>query len=1155
MSSTRGVAVWLIAGLAGAALAGCNRNRGVPAQDSQAYKDLCSAFYLGLAALESGEDTRARSGLTRATEVAPGEPAGWVDLALLDARQQEFNAAYERFEKARALAPDDSRIEAFLGLVESRRGKLPEALAHYRKAVALDGGNLRARYALATETERQQTPTSDPESLKLLQEILKQRPGNEPVLLDYARLAAKLQDAGKVRDAVAALAAAAGDWPEPAREQFAALQQAVGASDFHAVSIQVQFLRNTLVRTPGYRRSLEEVRAPATSVGDPFRRFLKLPSPSSEPSAPDTQLRFATQPFAPASPGPIAWIGAFPLDGEGKSTTIWADGKSVHVEGGASLPLPPGRGQSPKGPPALVAIAAADLNYDFKTDLVVATSDGLRIYRQDSPARFLDVTAEAKLADEVLHGSYSGVWTTDYDLDGDLDIVLGAARGAPVVLRNNGNGTFAAMTPFPGIDGAVAFASADLDGDGTPDVAVVDSNGRLHVFRNERLGSYRERSVPPEFAERNRAVTAGDVDGDGRVDLVVLRSDLGVARLSDRDGSGWETAEVARGTAAPDGVPAPGLFLADLDNNGALDIIAGNQVYLNDGKRFTPLATQLPGFVRAIEDLNSDGRLDAIALSAAQGPLQLTNSGSKSYRWQVIRTRAATVMGDQRINPFGIGGEMEIRSGLLTEKQIITSPALHFGLGERDGVDFTRIVWPNGLVQTEFELKANQSVLAAQRLKGSCPFLFTWDGKQMQFLKDVAPMSAAIGAHLSNGSLERLEQTAQWFKIEGRQLAPRDGYYDLRVTNEYWEAHYIDHYSLAVIDHPAGTHLFVDERVSDPPSPLKYFVTANLRPFARVADDSGRDAAAAVQTLDGKYLDGFGVGQYQGLTRDHWAELELPADAPRTGQLLLIADGFLHPWDDTVTLARSQSDQPSPQDLRIEVPDRSGRWVVAKKNLGIPAGRLKTIVIDLSDIFRAGAPRKLRLRTDMEVYWDRLAWAAGMPNTDVESRHVPLIQAELMYRGYSQITQNGPAAPELADYGKLARTGQQWRNLEGYYTRYGDVRELLEKVDDRYVIAGSGDEVRMRFAAAPPLQSGWVRDFVMAGDGWIKEGDYNFRLSGTVLPLPLHSMKTYSAPLLPLESDPAYMLHPSDWQQYHTRYVTAEAFTQALWSHAGKSGN
>ena len=168
----------------------------------------------------------------------------------------------------------------------------------------------------------------------------------------------------------------------------------------------------------------------------------------------------------------------------------------------------------------------------------------------------------------------------------------------------------------------------------------------------------------------------------------------------------------------------------------------------------------------------------------------------------------------------------------------------------------------------------------------------------------------------------------------------------------------------------------------------------------------------------------------------------------------------------TPSLWPEPGSSPVPQDLSIEVPDRARHWVTARNHLGIPAGRLKTVVFDLTGLFREGAPRKLRLRTSMEVYWDRLAWAAGLPNEQVRTHRLSLSDAELRYRGFSLVTQANPSSPELAQYDILAATGQQWRNLEGYYTRYGDVRELLEKIDDRIVIVNSGDELRMRFAAA-----------------------------------------------------------------------------------------
>ncbi|MEB2364342.1 MAG: FG-GAP-like repeat-containing protein [Bryobacterales bacterium] len=1134
------IPVALSAVLVLAAGSGCNERPGLPSPGSAEYRQFCSAFYLGLAALQSGEDVNARRGLERATQIAPGEPAGWVNLALLESRQQEFDAAIKNLQRARALAPGDGRIEELLGMVESRRGKIPEAMAHYRKAVSLDGANVRALYAWAMETEREQGPTSSADALELLTRIHRLRPDNERVLLDIIRLAAKENDAARLNEAINSLGRNESGWPEISRQRYARLREAAANQDPRGTAIEAQFLGNTLIRTESFRRGLEEVKPPGNAAGEPFLRFLKLPPARSAPAPPDNGLRFEEQPLkAPRSRG-VGWIGPVALGAEEGVAIVWADATSLHVGDSVRLPLPHERFTRPQW--GVYSILGADLNYDFKTDLVVATPSGLRIYQQTAQGGFVDWGTKSRLAAPVLAGAYTGAWAIDFDLDGDLDIVLGTARGEPPVLRNNGDGTFVPVYPFKGVNGLVSFSSADIDGEGTPDVTLVDAGGGLYVFQNERLGAFRRREIPPQLVTGNAAAAAGDMDGDGLIDLAVLRTDSRIIRLADGgSGSAWKTEEAARVAGGP-----KSLLLADLDNNGSLDIIAGGQVLLGDGTTFAA-GPAVPLASCSVVDLNRDGRLDLIGLSAAGTAAQFMSFGTKRYHWQVIRPKAAVILGDQRINPFGIGGEIEVRSGLFTQKQVINSPHVHFGLGENDGVEFARIVWPNGIVQSEFELKADQSIAAPQRLKGSCPFLFTWDGKRMRFVKDAGPMSASLGAHADGQALEPIHHTEQWFKIDGDQLAPRSSYYDVRLTNEYWETHYADRYALMVVDHPKGSHVYVDERVAPVQPALKVYVTAVPRAFASAKDERGQDAGAAVNQLDARHLSTFAKGQYLGFARDHWVELEVPEDAPQAGPLYMIADGSLRPWDETVTVARNQGNSPRPRSLRIEVPDGEGRWVTAQDDLGVPAGRLKTVVFEVGRLFRPGAPRRLRLRTNLEIYWDRIAWAAGVSSAGISLRLSALQQAELRYRGYSLLTRDGPSSPELAHYDAIVRTAPQWRDLEGYYTRYGDVRELLETADDRIVLVNSADELRLRFAAPPPPAAGWIRDYVFISDGWIKEGDYNFRFSKSVLPLPHHGMRTYAGPLLPLERDAAYRKHPSDWLRFHTRYVTPKQFARALW--------
>ena len=1117
-------------------LGACRPANNLPTRSSPQYNEIVRTFYIGLAALQVGHDVQADAKLQQFTQLAPTEPAGWANWGILALRQRNYDTAAERLNKARDLAPDNSDIFYLLGLLESSRGNTTEAINALRKSVELDQKNLIATYKLAEEVERQGDEKSAQEFQTLIQKILAVQPDNLAGLVESTRMAAKRGDAEAVRSSVAKILARSSAWPDEVRTQVNAVDAAAQSGDLAAVATRTSFLRNVLMRLPEYRRDLAEIKPPPGEEAVPFTHFLKLEAPVFQVAAPDTGITFKPEPLN-LTAEKTDWIGAIYLSGQGAPVIATANAREVRLASGPSFPFPAGATNTP---PTVNSILPVDFSYDFKTDLVLAGDGGVRLFRQDSPSAFTDVTAETKLPATVINGKYIAAWAADIEADGDLDIILGSTQGSPIVLRNNGDGTFTDTQPFAGISGLTNFAWADLDADGDPDAALIDGAAKLHVFSNERQGQFTERSVP--ISSPIRAICGLDLNNDGVLDLALVQEGA-ITRLSDKDhGAGWETSEVIKTNNAA----SSALRVADLDNNGGLDLVLNTFVLLNDGNgKFTAIKDQVSASVFDVADLNNDGRLDLLAVSKEGQPQQAINQGTKNYHWQIVRPRATNAVGDQRINPFGVGGEMEIRSGLLVQKQPITGPLLHFGLGEQASADVIRVVWPNGSVRADFDVKPDQEVVIEQRLKGSCPFLFAWNGKQMEFVKDAVPWSSAIGLRINTLGTARVEATEEWYKIGRDQLVPHDGFYDLRITAELWETYYYDHLALMVVDHPEDTDIFVDERFVIPPPKLEVTTVSTPHQIARATDDKGQDVTSVVNNLDGNYLT-FERGKYQGVARDHFVELDLGDEAPASGPLWLIANGWLHPTDSSINVAISQGQQEQAKPLSLEIPDGRGGWQLVRPNMGFPAGRKKICLFDLTDVFKSGIPRRLRLRTNLEIYWDSFAWAVGLPGAQLKTTRLSPELADLHHRGYSVINQTTDSSPEVPDYNRLAGSKQIWRDLIGYYTRFGDVRELLLRADDRYVIMNAGDEMSFRFAEQPAPPAGWVRDYVIVGDGWIKDGDYNSTFSKTVLPLPFHAQNQYITPPTRLEDEVVYRQHPEDWQNYHTRYITPDVFQNAL---------
>ncbi|HET7219475.1 MAG TPA: FG-GAP-like repeat-containing protein, partial [Vicinamibacterales bacterium] len=449
---------------------GCRRT---PKISDDTYRQAVAAFYVSLAAMQTSQDALARRELDRLVQIVPEEPAGWANLGLLLLRQQQIDEAATRLAKAAEIAPRNAAIERLVALAASRTGNLEESIRHWRRAIELDAADLKAPYALALELERLGGAANDAEGQRLL-EALAARSGNLAAQLEFARLAAKRGDAAALTKAVDALARDSSSWPADAQERLKAVRDAAQGSA-GAATTPVIFLKNVLIREPAYRSALADVSTPRSEVGEPLVRFVTLRNPEPQPAAADEQLAFSAEAATALAVPEASTAGVFWLTGDARPALFAVTPRLLLFDSGFAISFlrAPVADSGPDG------IAAADLNYDFRNDLVLAGSGGVAIFRQSDKAAFVNATAEAKLPPDVTRAPAYGVWPADVDTDGDLDLVVARRDASPLVLRNNGDGTFAVQSPFDSMTRARGFAWADLDGEGVPDAALLDESGAL----------------------------------------------------------------------------------------------------------------------------------------------------------------------------------------------------------------------------------------------------------------------------------------------------------------------------------------------------------------------------------------------------------------------------------------------------------------------------------------------------------------------------------------------------------------------------------------------------------------------------------------------------------------------------------------------------
>lgn len=279
--------------------------------------------------------------------------------------------------------------------------------------------------------------------------------------------------------------------------------------------------------------------------------------------------------------------------------------------------------------------SAGDLDGDGDLDIVLAKGRHWplhnRILINDGKGNF-----EAKNLGSKPDRSYTAA-LGDIDNDGDLDIVVSNDKpDEKITYQNDGKGNFALVGSWGDPSWNTRnIALADMNGDGFQDLVVANRKSSSYVLLNDGRGNFSKYQwivIPSESAT---TIVAADFDRDGFTDLAVPHRDGGASRILFND----DKLSFQRSTTfGPVESSTRACAAGDLNGDGALDLIMGDDhlgtcVYINDGKGNFPSSISLgdptlAAYSIATGFMNRDDRLDLIVGYSSGGSRIYFNDGT-----------------------------------------------------------------------------------------------------------------------------------------------------------------------------------------------------------------------------------------------------------------------------------------------------------------------------------------------------------------------------------------------------------------------------------------------------------------------------------------------------------------------------------------------
>ena len=1082
----------------------------------------------GVALLNLQRGDEAKALLEKAARNNRKDAHAWYNLGLYYKNSSDAGAAVDAFRRVTEIDPNDADTWYFLGSTQAQLKQFSQAIDAFEHALKLDPHHASAQFGLARAY--QQSGQGDPahEAMRKFQYITQNKLG-APISLSYG-------EQGKYSRA----------------EESPVAVEKVGAA------IPVKFVDVT------ERAGIITKASPAGSAtmeGGKVQRYFEEAIVGTGACFLDYDGDGRVDLFV-TDDGPQGGFGLYHNLGNGKFEDVTkAAGLDPSLHG--------------------IGCTAGDYDNDGATDLVVSFRHRVLLLHNEKNGTFKDVTEAAGIKADGLN---VGVTFIDYDHDGDLDLYIarasfralagGEAEWEDQIWRNNGNGTFTDVSRETGLaTGGFHAAAVGTDYNNDRAVDLVVTGNVPTIFENPREGKFPARQPwtgpKPEFA---LGVAVLDFDHDGWMDLAFTHTLApGVTLWRNKQGKTFEQVPLPK----VDWVKAYGVAAIDYDNDGWVDLVAVGET--KDGKGEVRLFRNLgpDGFKdvsaetgldkiqlkepRAIivGDYDNDGAVDLL-ITQNHGPAVLLHNegGNKNNSLRL----ALKGLND---NKSAIGTKVEVFSAGLRQKFEVygssgylgqNSPYLIIGLGQAKVADVVRMTWPTGVLQDEIEVAANkvQNFTEMDRRGSSCPTLFAWDGARYELVGDM--LGAGVVGHwiaAEKGSVERnIARPTESIKLDRTTLREKDGKLSFRFMEPLEESVYLDQVQLLAVDHPANLDVYPNEYfASNPPyPPFKVLYSRDARPPSGAWDEHGHDVLPDL--VAHRYFGDFKVLSFMGFAEPHSLELDL-GEPYRGGPLWLLLHGEIEYYSATSMYAADQAHlRPFAPYVEALVPtgnstgnNAKAKWVRVVDDMGFPAGGARTMTADLTGKLPPGT-RRIRITTNLQIYWDSILISrTGQDRSQSRGKDqtarvtpVPLAHAELNFHGFPLKIEGQPPGNVKYIYEKTSATGPYTRPA-GAYTRYGDVRPLLDSIDDRFVVFGSGDEVALDFdpAKLPALPRDWVRDYFFVANGYEKDMDFYAYRGDTVDPLPFRGMRTYP---YPGQSFPSDAEHLNYLLEYNTRFMS-----------------